>query len=117
MLAVLCLILPMASGCGDFVQGVASPHVLRARPASAPPQRLRLSGTARRVEHRTSRTGYPYDILFVCDQECIRVYSPIRTAVQNGDRVSAVGTFFSRRTVGRRTFYHEMDADEVLIER
>jgi hypothetical protein len=117
MLALLCLALPVASGCSDLVQGVASPHVLIARPASAPPQRLRLSGTAERVEHRTSRAGHPYDIIFICDNECIRVYLPLRTQVANGNHVSALGTFFSARTVERRTFHHEMDADEVLIER
>ena len=117
MIAILCLVLPLGSSCGDYRQAVFTPHALLAQPAQKAPRRLRLSGVAQRVQHRTSHTGRPYDIIFLCDSDCIRIYYPERSAIENGDRASAVGTFYSVRNVGTRVYHNEVDADEMLLER
>ena len=117
MIALLCLIAPLGSGCDAYAQRVASPQVLSAQTPQSQPEKLRLYGVAQRVEHRTSRTGIAYDIIYLCDSGCIRVYYPARSAITDGDRVSAIGTFYEQRRVGGRVFRKEMDAGELIIER
>ncbi|GEM_PF-6569999 len=116
MIAILCLVLPLGSSCGDYRHAVLAPHALFAQPLLAA-RRLRLTGIARHVEHRTSRAGRPYDIVFIWDNECIRVYYRNRSTVENGDRVSALGTFYPVRKSGSRVYRNEVDAEELSVER
>ncbi|MFN2527117.1 MAG: hypothetical protein ABR584_00170 [Candidatus Baltobacteraceae bacterium] len=114
MIAILCLALPVGSSCAHYRHAVLSPHALIAQPAAE--RRLRLMGVARHVQHRTSHEGYAYDLVLVCDSQCVRVYYPNHSTIENGDRVSAVGTFYPVRKVGTSVYRNEMDADELLVE-
>lgn len=112
--ALLCFLVPIAGGCGDYVRDVPSASAIVANPAYYNGHTVSISGRVSKLDQWTSRTGYDQETFLVCDGECVHVYMSRHSPVHDGERVTVRGQYFQAYHVGRRTFHNEIEGTEVL---
>lgn len=69
-----------------------------------------VDGYVRNLNYKTSKKGNPYTTFYITEgEQSLTVFSFGYLNVKNGDEVTAIGTFYKVKYVGRYTFYNELD--------
>lgn len=112
--ALACVILPILSGCSDFVRDApAVSQVVQHRAAYAG-KSISVTARVRKLDQWDSKLGRPEEIFSVCDGGCIRVYMREHSPIRDGELVTVRGTYRDVYHFGHETFYNEVEATEVL---
>lgn len=103
--AIACLLVPFLSGCPEYVEAVPSISALEQRPAQYSGAAVRVTGEVQRLE----QLGF-----VLCRGGCVRVFMQARTPLRSGERVTVRGVYFREHTVGKKTYYNEIEATEIV---
>ena len=78
-------------------------------------QVVEVSGNARKVKTKTSKSGREYTVFRLegADRKWVRVFSWGRPDVYEGRWVTVVGTFHAVKKIGKWTFKREIEATEI----
>lgn len=112
--ALLCFLIPVAGGCGDFVRDVPPVSQLVQNQSAYNGHVLSVTGRVSKLQQWKSRTGHIQEIFFVCDGGCVHVYMPAHSPIHEGQLVTVRGQYYKTYHVGRSTFYNEIEGTEVL---
>lgn len=113
--AILCLAVPLLSGCSEYVEYAPSIAVLEARRSYFSHRSVRVTGQARKLSQwRSPLSGRNYEIFVLCQGECVRVYMEAHSPIYDGERVTVRGVYYREHREGRETYYNEIVAAEIV---
>ena len=112
--ALACVILPILSGCSDFVRDAPSVSEVVQHRSTYAGKSVSVTGRVRKLDQWDSKLGRPEEIFSVCDGGCIHVYMLEHSPIHDGQLVTIRGTYRDVYRVGRETFYNEIEGTEVL---
>lgn len=113
--AILCLAVPLLSGCSEYVESAPSIAVLEARRTYFSHKSVRVTGDVRKLSQwRSPLSGRSYEIFVLCQGGCVRVYMEAHSPIYAGERVTVRGIYYSEHREGRETYYNEIVAAEIV---
>lgn len=113
MPALLCFLVPIASGCDSFVRDVPSISAIVRDEARYSGRTVSVTGRVSKLDQWRSRSGYDQEAFFVCEDGCVHVYMEERSPVHDGQLVTVTGEYFQSYRVGQHAFYNEIEGTEV----
>lgn len=111
---VLCLMLPFAGNCSDYVREVPKIADVERNRGHYTGRVLSVTGRVRNLDQWVSRSGDDEQVFEVCDGGCIRVYMYAHSPIHNGELVTVRGPYYQTYHAGRNTYHNEIEATEVL---
>ena len=113
--ALLCLLIPIAGGCSDYVRDVPAITSIVQNQARYNGRRVSVTGRVSKLDRWTSHGGYAEETFSLCDGSCVRVYMETHSSIHNGQLVTVRGQYYQAYAAGAKTFHNEIEGSEVLL--
>ncbi|HEY9181052.1 MAG TPA: hypothetical protein VIO32_10060 [Candidatus Baltobacteraceae bacterium] len=113
--ALLCLLIPLAGDCSDYVRDVPAITSIVRNQARYNGRQVSVTGRVSKLDQWTSRGGYVQETFSLCDGGCVRVYMETHSAIHDGQLVTVRGQYYQAYAAGAKTFYNEIEGSEVLL--
>lgn len=114
--SIFCLLIPLLGGCNAYVDNVPEVGALLAQRARYNGRTVTVLGRVEHLSQRRARSSdYAYETFYVCVKaQCVRVFRPEHSTIQNDDRVRVRGEFFEAFHSGRWVYRNEIEATEIV---
>lgn len=112
--ALACVVLPILSGCSDFVRDAPPVSAVAQHRSAYTHKSVSLTGRVRKLDQWDSKLGRAEELFSLCDGGCVRVYMLEHSSIHDGQLVTVRGTYYDVYHFGRETFYNEVEGTEVL---
>jgi hypothetical protein len=112
--ALTCLLLPFTAPCTQYVRDVPRIADIVQHRSAYTGQTMSVTGRVRRLAQRHTKSGFAYELFFLCDSGCIHVYVKGRSPIHDEQLVTVRGTYYETLRQARRTYFNEVEATEVL---
>jgi hypothetical protein len=101
---------PAARSGQALAQNPLTVGVLLTHGAAYDGKLVTVAGTAKHVEHKTSKRGHAYTIFELCDlTDCVRVFQYGTLPVTDGQSRTVTGIFAVEKRVGSVVYHDEID--------